>query len=241
MEKEMKYPILEIFGPTIQGEGMVAGQKTIFIRTSGCDYRCSWCDSKFTWDGSQKPTLLTKSEIISKVNELSIGRSSHVTISGGNPALINNLNVVIGRLHEMGYKVGLETQGSVWQDWFLAIDDLTISPKPPSSGMKTDLEVLSTIISKLREENINFSIKIVIFDDEDYIYAKSIHKIFPSPEYNWYLQVGNNDVFNENNIALELLEKYEWLCQKIIDDTSMNFVRPLPQLHTLLWGNKQGV
>ena len=47
-------PVLEIFGPTIQGEGMVIGRKTMFVRTGGCDYRCSWCDSAFTWDGSQK-------------------------------------------------------------------------------------------------------------------------------------------------------------------------------------------
>lgn len=47
-------PVLEIFGPTIQGEGMVIGQKTMFVRTAGCDYSCSWCDSAFTWDGSAK-------------------------------------------------------------------------------------------------------------------------------------------------------------------------------------------
>lgn len=40
-----KIPVLEIFGPTIQGEGMVVGQKTMFIRTAGCDYSCAWCDS----------------------------------------------------------------------------------------------------------------------------------------------------------------------------------------------------
>ncbi|MDF0142324.1 7-carboxy-7-deazaguanine synthase QueE, partial [Staphylococcus pseudintermedius] len=45
-----KIPVLEIFGPTIQGEGRVIGRKTMFVRTAGCDFRCSWCDSKFTWD-----------------------------------------------------------------------------------------------------------------------------------------------------------------------------------------------
>ncbi len=47
-------PVLEIFGPTIQGEGMVIGQKTMFVRTAGRDYSCGWCDSAFTWDGSAK-------------------------------------------------------------------------------------------------------------------------------------------------------------------------------------------
>ena len=52
--KLSKIPVMEIFGPTIQGEGMVIGQKTMFVRTAGCDYSCSWCDSAFTWDGTGK-------------------------------------------------------------------------------------------------------------------------------------------------------------------------------------------
>lgn len=45
MREQKKMPIMEIFGPTIQGEGMVIGRKTMFVRTGGCDYSCSWCDS----------------------------------------------------------------------------------------------------------------------------------------------------------------------------------------------------
>ena len=52
-------PVLEIFGPTIQGEGMVVGRKTMFVRTAGCDYSCSWCDSAFTWDGSAKTIFVS--------------------------------------------------------------------------------------------------------------------------------------------------------------------------------------
>src|SRR5690606_39988469 len=55
--KMSKIPVIEIFGPTIQGEGMVIGQKTMFVRTAGCDYSCSWCDSAFTWDGSGKSLI----------------------------------------------------------------------------------------------------------------------------------------------------------------------------------------
>ena len=69
-----KIPVLEIFGPTIQGEGRVIGRKTMFVRTAGCDYRCSWCDSAFTWDGSAKEDikLMTK-----KYNQL---KKSAVTV-----------------------------------------------------------------------------------------------------------------------------------------------------------------
>ena len=52
--KMSRIPVIEIFGPTIQGEGAVIGLKTMFVRTAGCDYSCSWCDSSFTWDGTGK-------------------------------------------------------------------------------------------------------------------------------------------------------------------------------------------
>lgn len=47
-ERGLKLPVLEIFGPTFQGEGRAIGQKTMFVRTAGCDYHCDWCDSTFT-------------------------------------------------------------------------------------------------------------------------------------------------------------------------------------------------
>ena len=63
-ERVLKLPVLEIFGPTFQGEGRAIGQKTMFVRTAGCDYHCDWCDSAFTWDGSEKPTRMTADEVI---------------------------------------------------------------------------------------------------------------------------------------------------------------------------------
>ena len=79
-----KIPVLEIFGPTIQGEGRVIGRKTMFVRTAGCDYRCSWCDSAFTWDGSAKEDikLMTAEEIYDALLEIGGHRFNHVTISG---------------------------------------------------------------------------------------------------------------------------------------------------------------
>ena len=72
--KLSKIPVIEIFGPTIQGEGMVVGQKTMFVRTAGCDYSCSWCDSSFTWDGSGKHLIvqMTAEEIWSELKRLGV-------------------------------------------------------------------------------------------------------------------------------------------------------------------------
>lgn len=240
-----KIPVMEIFGPTIQGEGMVVGQKTMFVRTAGCDYSCSWCDSSFTWDGSGKHLIvqMTAEEIWSELKRLGGNGFSFVTISGGNPVLLRNLEAVITILKENAIKIGVETQGSRWQEWLYDIDELTISPKPPSSRMTTDFNVLSEIIEKLinRNSGQHISIKIVVFNQEDYDYAKQVHLSYPMIPF--YLQVGNEDITTTDNSLLisELLLKYQALIDMVIADEELRDVKVLPQLHTLVWGNKRGV
>jgi len=240
-----KIPVLEVFGPTIQGEGMVIGQKTMFVRTAGCDYSCSWCDSAFTWDGSAKDDIrqLSAEEIWEELVQLGEDRFSHVTISGGNPALLANLQEFITLLKEKGKKIAIETQGSKYQEWLKEIDDLTISPKPPSSGMRTDFMKLDEIISRVKVEGDKHSIslKVVIFNLEDLEYAKNVHLRYPDIPF--YLQVGNEDVYQAETKQLveKLLTRYEWLIDQVIADKELNTVRVLPQLHTLIWGNKRGV
>ncbi|MCD8501787.1 MAG: 7-carboxy-7-deazaguanine synthase QueE [Bacillaceae bacterium] len=239
----MKIPVLEIFGPTIQGEGAVIGKKTVFIRTAGCDYKCSWCDSAFTWDGTGKNeiNLMTPTEIIEQLARIGFDNFDHVTISGGNPALLKHLDELIFEIKQRGLRVGLETQGSVWQNWMLDIDDLTISPKPPSSEINPDIPLLDSMFKKLKEVNGSVSIKVVIFDENDLNYAKQLHKRYSSIPF--YLQVGNPDVKTENQekLAISLLKKLEWLVDSVMKDPEFNKVRVLPQLHTLIWGNKKGV
>ncbi|MEH7177632.1 7-carboxy-7-deazaguanine synthase QueE [Neobacillus vireti] len=238
-------PVLEIFGPTIQGEGMVIGQVTMFVRTAGCDYSCSWCDSAFTWDGSGKDDIrqMTAEEIWAELKRIGGDNFSFVTISGGNPALLKNLDSFIDLLKEKQIKIGIETQGSKWQDWFLSIDELTISPKPPSSTMETNFEILDSIFENLDENQFekNVSLKVVIFDEADLAYAKMVHKRYEGIPF--YLQVGNDDITNGNNQELiqKLLLKYEWLVNCVVSDPHFNNVKVLPQLHALLWGNKRGV
>lgn len=236
-----KVPVMEIFGPTIQGEGMVIGQKTMFVRTAGCDYACSWCDSSFTWDGSGKHLIkqMEPEEIWTELKKLGGDGFSFVTISGGNPALLKNLDGLITLLKQNQIKIALETQGSKWQDWFYEIDELTISPKPPSSGMSTNFDVLSNILDKVKNQHI--SLKVVVFDDQDYEYAKEVHKHYPTIPF--FLQVGNDDsqTTDHDYLVKKLLTKYTWLIDKVMADCELKNVRVLPQLHTYVWGNKRGV
>ncbi|RWZ58223.1 7-carboxy-7-deazaguanine synthase QueE [Halobacillus fulvus] len=240
-----KFPVLEVFGPTIQGEGMVVGRKTMFVRTAGCDYSCAWCDSAFTWDGSAKEEIerLTAEEIHNRLQEIGGSQFDHVTISGGNPALLKHLDELIEPLHKEGIEVALETQGSRWQDWFLDIDDLTISPKPPSSMMKTNWTVLDEIIDQLRENDrySNTSLKVVIFNEDDLAYAETVHERYPDLPF--FLQVGNDDLEEpeSGSLASHLLDRYEWLIDRVVESEKLNRVRVLPQVHALVWGNKRGV
>ncbi|GIO42724.1 7-carboxy-7-deazaguanine synthase QueE [Paenibacillus apis] len=238
-------PVLEIFGPTVQGEGMVIGQKTMFVRTAGCDYHCSWCDSAFTWDGSSKEQirLLSAQDIWEELISLGGNRFSHVTLSGGNPALLPQLAELVRLLHQQGMEVAVETQGSRWQDWLEEIDQVTLSPKPPSSGMETDWHVLDEIARRLsgRPAPLSLSLKVVVFDEADLIYAESVHQRYP--QIDLYLQVGNPDVrrMDISHHAADLLQRYQWLIDRVMMMSSMNNVRILPQLHALVWGNKRGV
>ena len=236
-----KIPVLEIFGPTIQGEGRVIGRKTMFVRTAGCDYRCSWCDSSFTWDGSAKEDIrmMSAEEIYDQLYHIAGDSFNHVTISGGNPALIKGIQQLVDLFDDKGIQSALETQGSKFQPWMTQIDDLTISPKPPSSKMKPNLPILDEVIEQCVPESLN--LKVVIFDDEDYQFAKMIHHRYPTVPF--YLQVGNPYLDGEHVEAHteKLLSLYETLVDRVMVSSDMNNVYVLPQLHTLLWSNKKGV
>lgn len=235
----MRIPVMEIFGPTIQGEGMVMGQKTMFVRTAGCDYSCSWCDSKFTWDGTGKSVAMSAEDIVQQLELLGKQAFSHVTISGGNPALHKGIGELVALCQEKGWTTAVETQGSIWQDWLAAIDEVTVSPKPPSSGMIVDYSKLDAMLGKLSANQA--SLKVVVFDEADFFFAEQVHLRYPA--FPFFLQVGNDDTLtaDDEKLTQHLLGRYQWLIDIHLTSTVLNNAKVLPQLHTLLWGNKRGV
>jgi len=181
--------------------------------------------------------MFTPQEIIQELDRFAANNYSMVTISGGNPALISEpMEELIDHLCDRQIKIAVETQGTRWQNWFNKVNILTISPKPPSSGMDTDWGKLEHILT--HTEGPLISLKVVVFNDEDFLYAKHVHQKYPDIPF--YVQVGNNDVTEEGDISGRLLKGLEWLFQKVIDDPEMNEVRVLPQLHALIWHNKRG-
>jgi 7-carboxy-7-deazaguanine synthase len=235
--------VSEIFGPTVQGEGPLIGQPSVFVRTGGCDYRCSWCDTLYAVLPQYRDewTLMTPADIMVRVNELAGGQGVLITLSGGNPALQPFASLfALGRVHGHGF--ALETQGSMPQPWFAGLDWLILSPKPPSSGIVTNWEAFEACLDAA-EGRPRVVLKIVVFDEADYGYAQAAAARYP--ELPVYLQVGNPvaplaaALAEEADIG-DLMQRFRWLAGKVTADHWFA-ATVLPQLHVLAWGNKRGV
>ncbi|HET7383281.1 MAG TPA: 7-carboxy-7-deazaguanine synthase QueE [Pseudolabrys sp.] len=235
----------EIFGPTIQGEGPLIGRPTVFVRTAGCDYRCSWCDTLYAVlpEFRDEWTLMSPSEILARVDQLAANQPVLISLSGGNPALqpLDSL-ITLGR--RSGYSFAMETQGSVAQPWFANLDWLILSPKPPSSGMAADWNALDACIEAAGARP-RCVLKIVVFDEADYGYARTAASRCPNLKI--YLQVGNPAPLHAEGKAMpetadigDLMNRLRWLAAGTIADRWFD-ATVLPQLHVLAWGNKRGV
>jgi 7-carboxy-7-deazaguanine synthase len=196
---------------------------------------------------------MSAEEIFSEIEKLSGGKPLMISLSGGNPA-IQPLSGLIKLGKQKGYQFALETQGSIAQDWFADLDVLTLSPKPPSSGMETDWVKLDQCVKaatlpplsprtaggKSEAEGgsvVAVSLKIVVFDEQDYLYAKDAAARYPTLPV--YLQPGNH-VVNGPADQGGLMERMRWLIDRTLSD-GWYAAKILPQLHVLIWGNKRGV
>lgn len=247
-KEERKFPVVEVFGPTIQGEGMDQGAPCYFIRFGGCDYHCEWCDTPF----AVLPELvrrnaekLTAQEIVDRVLALAPG-PQWVVLSGGNP-LLHNLYRLCIKLRNQGFKVAVETQGTMRKPWLLNVQRVAVSPKPPSSGHLTTFRELHRFMEGLSV--FNSFLKVVVFDDNDYQFAKSVHKWFPG--WRMYLSVGNDagatvghpgrqDTRSQAEVVNDLCDRGRWLANRVMVDTDMHDVQLQMQSHVLWWGNERG-
>ncbi|MFH1109144.1 MAG: 7-carboxy-7-deazaguanine synthase QueE [Planctomycetota bacterium] len=118
--------ISEIFY-SIQGEGKLAGVPSVFIRTTGCNLRCTWCDSPST---SWAPVgqAMAIDEILDRLTDFS---GTHVVLTGGEPMIAEGVEELTRRLKEGGYHLTLETAATVWKD--IVCDLASVSPKLGSS------------------------------------------------------------------------------------------------------------
>jgi 7-carboxy-7-deazaguanine synthase len=236
------FPVIEIFGPTIQGEGAEAGVPTYFVRFGGCDYRCAWCDTMYAVDpATVRATAerLSADDVLERLAALDAG-PRWVTLSGGNPAL-QHAGDLVDRLHAAGYLVAAETQGSVWRDWLGRLDRLTISPKPPSSGMATPehehrfADFMRRAASARPGARV---LKIVCFDDTDLAWAKRVAS--EHPDLPLYLSAGTPSPAPAD-VRAAVGDGYRWLCERVASDAALAHARVLPQLHVIAWKEATGV
>ena len=221
----------EIFGPTIQGEGPDIGKPCIFIRMQGCDGECKWCDTKYArlFD---EGTIMDETRILDKVHELNReGEVSTVVLTGGNPAL-QPLSSLVRTLKAHGYRVTVETQGSVWTPWLTLMDLVTVSPKPPSAEHEQPIAD-----EFLKFEALNVVFKFVVFGTNDLEYVIDFIQTYPNKKV--YLQVGT---WGNSAVPDVMLFDYGVLVQTVTHHPVLSKVEAiLPQMHVLLWGKRRGV
>ncbi|MGA2332743.1 MAG: radical SAM protein [Syntrophales bacterium] len=201
---------------SIQGESSYTGRPCVFVRLTGCNLRCSYCDTRYAYEEGED---LDIGEII---NRITFHRCVLVEITGGEPLMQKETPLLIRRLLDMGFEVLLETNGSMDVS---AIDDRCVKIvdiKCPSSGEanKNDLENLKRLQTK-------DEIKFAIGSREDYDYAKNILSLLNRAEGNIKLPLFS-PVYGR--MTPELLAR--WILADHID------VRMQIQLHKVIWDSE---
>lgn len=148
---------------SIQGESTYVGKPCVFIRLTGCNLRCSYCDTKYAYyDGE-------KLDIHEVINKVALYGCPLVEVTGGEPLLQEETPYLISQLLGKGYKVLIETNGSHDISRVDGRSVRIVDIKCPSSGEKDRNDL--TNLNRLRDED---ELKFVIGGREDYDYAKDI-------------------------------------------------------------------
>jgi 7-carboxy-7-deazaguanine synthase len=218
--------ITEIY-KSLQGESTYAGLPCVFVRLTGCNLRCSWCDSEFSFYGGQKMTL---DEVLAEVEKLSPG-GGLVEITGGEPMLQEREVVpLMERLIEAGYKVLLETSGErglerVPEQVIKIVDVKCTNSGEPDTFAIENLETLRP----------HDEVKFVLSDRTDYEFARDfvrrhglaerVHAVLFSPAF----QKEASGARATSHCLLDPQELAQWI---LADNLP---ARLSLQVHKLIW------
>ena len=215
INEDLTVSINEIFY-SIQGEAKNSGKPTIFIRTAGCPFRCTYCDTEYAFTEGNKFKI---SNIISKIKSY---KTNYVTVTGGEPLAQKNTIILLSALLNNSYNVSIETSGlldisDIPNDIEIVMDIKTPSSKEDSKNIKNNLSII-------KKTDV---IKFVIGNREDYEWSKDI--LIKNCLSNF-----KNIYFSPVHDALNLSDLADW----ILSD-NLNVTLQL-QLHKYIWGDERG-
>ncbi|MFQ6069774.1 MAG: 7-carboxy-7-deazaguanine synthase QueE [Candidatus Aminicenantales bacterium] len=124
--------VAEIF-PSLQGEGLRQGEPTIFVRLTGCNLRCAFCDTKYAWEEGKYYSVEKVLERIQAIRKNF--PAGWVCLTGGEP-LCQDLSSLVSALKKKKLSLQLETNATFFQP--LAVDWYSISPKPPQYYFRSE-------------------------------------------------------------------------------------------------------
>jgi 7-carboxy-7-deazaguanine synthase len=236
-------PINELFY-SIQGEGKLAGVPSVFVRTSGCNLRCWFCDSYHT---SWEPTGAHASveAIVERVSEYEA--AEHVVLTGGEPLLHEESTELLRRLNAEGYHTTVETNGTIYRD--APIDLLSLSPKLASStptperdpkgegewaerheSKRIDVDTLTRLV-----ETYPFQLKFVVSDPGD---VAEIEELVATLRRAASVPIEDSNVLlmPEGTTEAAIAETRE----RVADRCMATGYRYTPRLHVTLWDDAAG-
>jgi organic radical activating enzyme len=162
MPRQPTLKINEIF-PSIQGEGLRQGEPAVFIRLTGCNLRCRFCDTLYAWKEGREMALPDIMEAVEKARQTL--PASWICLTGGEP-LLQNIKGLVLHLKSRGFRIQIETNGTLFQD--LPLDWWTVSPKPP------DYSCLDELKRRVRE------VKLVVTSEVSEDTLTALRKSFPA-------------------------------------------------------------
>ncbi len=155
----LSLPVNEIFY-SIQGEGMLAGVPSLFVRLMGCPLQCPWCDTKHAWTQINK--IHTVEEILSAVRQQA--KTGYVVLTGGEPMIHPAMTLLTKQLRAEGFHITIETSGIQFMD--VVCDLLSLSPKLPSTLPDHD-PIKPTVLQKLIDHADDYQMKFVVGNESE--------------------------------------------------------------------------
>jgi 7-carboxy-7-deazaguanine synthase len=220
--------IAELFY-SIQGEGSLVGVPSVFIRTTGCNLRCSWCDTPYTsWH--PEGTELSLDQIL---DEVRAHPARHVIVTGGEPMILPEVIPLTQRLRDLDLHITVETAGTVFRP--VACDLMSISPKLSNStpsgewaGRHDRLRIQPEVLLELMDA-YEYQLKFVIEKPGDVEEAQALIAVLDA-------EPGHVILMPEGTDRDLLCERSVWLAE-ICKEEGFRFS---PRLQVDLYGNSRG-